>query len=279
MNDRLERALDELVQLRTRADDARDPDADAIATEDLAKTYPDGTTAVRGVTIRVASGECYGLLGPNGAGKSTTVNMLGTLVRPTSGRARVAGADVVREARQVRRRVGFAMQEAGVDPLATPRELLVLQGRLQGLRRSEAMGRAALLLAVVNLADVADRRLSGLSGGMRRRADLASALVHLPAVVFLDEPTEGLDPRARSAIWEALRRMRAHLGVTVLLTTHHMDEAERLCDRIGIMNGGVLVAEGSPEALAASVGGSLEDVWLHHTGRAPAPAVRLETAA
>ena len=214
--------------------------------EDLAKTYPDGTEAVRGVTFRVAAGECYGLLGPNGAGKSTTVGMLGTLVRPTSGRASVAGFDVVAQPREVRRRIGFAMQEVGVDAFATARELLVLQGRLHGLRRGESAHRAALLLAIVDLAEVADKRLGEFSGGMQRRVDLAAALMHLPAVVFLDEPTEGLDPRARTAIWDALDRLRAQLGITVVLTTHYMDEADRLCDRLGIIDRGSIVAEGTP---------------------------------
>ena len=216
---------------------------DAIVVEDLRKTYPDGTEAVRGVTLRVARGECYGLLGPNGAGKSTTVGMLGTLVRPTSGRAVVAGFDVVEQPREARRRIGFAMQEVGVDAFATARELLVLQGRLHGLRRAEADHRARLLLMVVDLADAADKRLGGFSGGMQRRVDLAASLMHLPAVVFLDEPTEGLDPRARAAIWEALDQLRARLGVTVVLTTHYMEEADRLCDRLGIIDRGRIVVE------------------------------------
>jgi ABC-2 type transport system ATP-binding protein len=269
MQDRLQRVLDELVQLTPIRDFAG---RDAIVVEDLWKTYANGTEAVRGVTINVAAGECYGLLGPNGAGKSTTVGMLGTLVRPTSGRATVVGFDVVAQAREVRRRIGFAMQEAGIDAFATARELLVLQGRLHGLRRSESVQRAGLLLEMVDLVDVADGRLGGFSGGMQRRVDLAASLVHLPSVVFLDEPTEGLDPRARVAIWDALERLRAHLGVTVVLTTHYMEEADRLCDRLGIIDRGVVVAEDTPAALKASVGGdSLEDVYLHSTGHAFEP--------
>jgi ABC-2 type transport system ATP-binding protein len=268
-HDRLERVLDELVQLTPGVDDPARLGADAIVVEDLGKTYPDGTEAVRGVTIRVAAGECYGLLGPNGAGKSTTVGMLGTLVRPTSGRASVAGFDVVARPREVRRRIGFAMQEVGVDAFATARELLVLQGRLHGLRRGESAHRARLLLALVDLAEVADKRLGDFSGGMQRRIDLAAALMHLPAVVFLDEPTEGLDPRARAAIWETLDRLRRQLGVTVVLTTHYMDEADQLCDRLGIIDHGRVVAEGTPTALKASVGSdSLEDVYLRYTGHA-----------
>jgi ABC-2 type transport system ATP-binding protein len=268
MQDGLERALDELVQLTPHFDHAALAGEDAIVLEDLRKTYADGTEAVRGVTIRVARGECYGLLGPNGAGKSTTVGMLGTLVRPTSGRATVASFDVLAQPREVRRRIGFAMQEVGVDPFATARELLVLQGRLHGLRRAEAVRHARLLLAMVDLADVADKRLGEFSGGMQRRVDLAASLMHLPSVVFLDEPTEGLDPRARSAIWDALGRLREQLGVTVLLTTHYMEEADRLCDRLGIIDHGRVVAEGSAAELKASVGSaSLEDVYLRYTGR------------
>jgi ABC-2 type transport system ATP-binding protein len=272
-----ERALDELVRVERDIDHVRD----AIVVEDLGKTYPDGTDAVRGVTLRVAAGECYGLLGPNGAGKSTTVGMLGTLVRPTYGRATVSGFDVVDQPREVRRRIGFAMQEVGVDAFATAHELLVLQGRLHGLRRSEARHRAGLLLAVVDLADVAGKRLGDFSGGMQRRVDLAASLMHLPPVLFLDEPTEGLDPRARGAIWDALERLRRQLGVTVVLTTHHMDEADRLCDRLGIIDRGRVVAEGTPAALKAAAGSdSLEDVYLSHTGRDPRPAVAaLEPAA
>src|SRR5215211_91755 len=269
MKDGLERVLDELAQPTAGLDDRLYDRGDAIVADDLSKTYPDGTEAVRGVSIRVAAGECYGLLGPNGAGKSTTVGMLGTLVRPTSGRASVAGFDVVAQPREVRRRIGFAMQEVGVDAFATARELLVLQGRLHGLRRAESAQRAALLLALVDLAEVADKRLGEFSGGMQRRVDLAAALVHLPAVVFLDEPTEGLDPRARAAIWDALDRLREQIGVTVVLTTHHMEEADRLCDRLGIIDRGSIVVEDTPAALKASVGSdSLEDVYLRYTGHA-----------
>jgi ABC-2 type transport system ATP-binding protein len=266
MEGRLERVLDELVQ-RKRDVNAAPPGPDAIVVESLGKTYPNGTEAVRGVTFRVTAGECYGLLGPNGAGKSTTVGMLGTLVRPTSGRATVAGFDVVAQPREVRRRIGFAMQEVGVDAFATARELLVLQGRLHGLARAEATLQAGVLLAMVDLTDVADKRLGEFSGGMQRRVDLAAALMHLPQVVFLDEPTEGLDPRARAAIWDALDSLRQHLGVTVVLTTHHMEEADRLCDRLGIIDHGRVVAEDKPAALKASVGSdSLEEVYLSYTG-------------
>jgi ABC-2 type transport system ATP-binding protein len=284
MQHRLERVLDELVQLSPDRDHLPHLGGDAIVVEGLGKIYPDGTEAVRAVTFRVAAGECYGLLGPNGAGKSTTVGMLGTLVRPTSGRASVAGYDVVAQPREVRRRIGFAMQEVGVDAFATARELLVLQGRLHGLRRVESAHRAELLLAIVDLAEAADKRLGEFSGGMQRRVDLAAALMHLPAVLFLDEPSEGLDPRARAAIWNALDRLREQLRITVVLTTHYMDEADRLCDRLGIIDRGTVVAEDTPAALKASVGSaSLEDVYLRYTGHAFEPAdgalVAMERAA
>ena len=190
---------------------------DAIVVNELAKQYPGGTEAVRGISFRVEAAEIFGILGPNGAGKSTTMAMLGTLVRPTAGWATVAGYDVTKHPHEVRRRIGFAMQEVGVDELATGRELLVLHGRLHGLSRREAARRAALMLELVSLEDAGNRRMGEYSGGMKRRIDLASALIHLPPVVFLDEPTEGLDPHARTAIWDTLERLRERLGITVLL--------------------------------------------------------------
>jgi ABC-2 type transport system ATP-binding protein len=273
------RELDELVRdsERSRALTAGLV-GDAIVLDDLAKTYPDGTQAVRGISLRVRSGESYGILGPNGAGKSTTIGMLGTLVRPTGGYARVAGFDVVADPVEVRRRIGFAMQQAGVDDFATASELMVLQGRLHGLRKHEALTRAGLLLRVMELEQIAGRRLAALSGGTKRRVDLAASLMHLPPIVFLDEPTEGLDPRSRSGIWDTLDHLRRQLGITLVLTTHYMDEGDRLCDRIGIVDRGTLVVEGTPQALKATIGGqaprrvaitqpTLEDVYLHYTGR------------
>jgi ABC-2 type transport system ATP-binding protein len=242
------------------------PTHDAIVVEDLGKIYPNGTEALRGVSLRVAPGECYGLLGPNGAGKSTLAGILGTLVRPTSGRAIVAGLDVVAAPREVRRLIGFAMQDVGLDPFATARELLVLQARLHGLRRYEARVRARLLMAQLDLEGVAGKRLTELSGGTRRRVDLAATLIHLPTVVFLDEPTEGLDPRARVAVWDTLEDLRRRLGLTIVVTTHYMDEADRLCDRVGFIQGGRIVAEGTPAALKASVGSdALTDVYMHYS--------------
>jgi ABC-2 type transport system ATP-binding protein len=243
---------------------------DAIVLEGIAKTYPDGTEAVGGISLRVASGEAYGILGPNGAGKSTTIGMLGTLVKPTGGRARVAGFDVVAKPVEVRRRIGFAMQQAGVDDFATPAELMVLQGRLHGLAKQEARTRAELLLRVMELEDVAGRRLAALSGGTKRRVDVGASLMHLPPILILDEPTEGLDPRSRTGMWDTLDRLRRELGVTLVLTTHYMDEGDRLCQRIAIIDRGKVIVEGAPRALKSTVGSdaTLEDVYLHYTGRA-----------
>ena len=244
------------------------PDGDAIVVEALAKRYPNGTDAVRGVSFRVAAGEVFGILGPNGAGKSTTMGMLGTLVRPTAGRATVSGFDVATQPREVRRRIGFAMQEVGVDELATGSELLALHGRLHGLSRREAALRADVLLELFDLHDAANRRLGEYSGGMKRRVDLASALIHFPPVLFLDEPTEGLDPHGRTAIWATLEQLNQTVGMTIVLTTHYMEEADRLCDRIAIVDHGRIVNEGAPSELkTAARAATLEDVYLHSTGR------------
>jgi len=264
------RPLDDLVGLaRTQRLESAEPVGDAIVLDNLAKVYPDGTEAVRGISLRVPAGGSFGILGPNGAGKSTTIGMLGTLVKPTGGRASVASFDIVAEPTEVRRRIGFAMQQAGVDDFATPKELMVLQGRLHGLRKHEAAARAGLLVEIMELAEEADRRLATLSGGTKRRVDLAASLMHLPPVLFLDEPTEGLDPRSRSGVWDTLDRLRSRLGITLVLTTHDMEEGDRLCERIAIIDRGTVVAEGAPAALKATVGRgvTLEDVYLHYTGR------------
>lgn len=244
---------------------------DAIVVDGLAKRYASGTEAVREVSFRVAVGEVFGILGPNGAGKSTTIGMLGTLIRPSGGRAEVAGFDVVSQRAEVRRRIGFAMQEVGVDELASGRELLILHGRLHGLSKREAARRASVVLELVGVAEAADQRMGEYSGGMKRRVDLASALVHLPDVLFLDEPTEGLDPHGRTAIWEVIERLSASLRMTVVLTTHYMEEADLLCDRIAIVDHGRIVASGTPAELKAKLGAggavSLEEVYMHSTGR------------
>ena len=210
---------------------------------------------MRGVDLDVAEGEIYAFLGPNGAGKTTTVRMLTTLLRPTGGTAKVAGHDVVSEASEVRKSIGVALQEAALDPLMTGRELIRLQATLHGLPRAEGRKRAEALLTRVDLDDAADRRVGTYSGGMRRRLDLASALVHQPRVLFLDEPTTGLDPVSRKAIWEEVQALNAD-GATIFLTTQYLEEADQLADRVGIIAGGLLVAEDTPKALKAEIGNS-----------------------
>ena len=209
--------------------------------------------AVDNLGLTVHTGEIYGFLGPNGAGKTTLVRILTTLLRPTSGSALVAGHDVVREADAVRRSIGVALQEAAIDPLMTGRELLRMQGALHGLRSAEGKERATSLLDRVGLSEAGDRRVGGYSGGMRRRLDLALALVHRPVVLFLDEPTTGLDPTSRAALWREVRKLNDE-GTTVFLTTQYLEEAEQLADRVGIIAGGRLVAEGTPTDLKAHVG-------------------------
>jgi ABC-2 type transport system ATP-binding protein len=229
---------------------------------------------VRGVDLRVEAGEIFGFLGPNGAGKSTTVRMLTTLLSITSGTAHVAGVDVTREPDAARHRIGVALQEAGLDPRQTGRELLVLQGRLFGLSSDAASARAKDLLELVELEDAADRMIKSYSGGMKRRLDLASALVHEPEVLFLDEPTTGLDPASRLTIWEEMRRINER-GTTVFLTTQYLEEADQLCDRLAIIDDGRIVREGTPERLKADLrerhgltsDPTLDDVFLDATGR------------
>jgi ABC-2 type transport system ATP-binding protein len=249
----------------------------AVEVEQLVKTYRSRTgtvEAVRGVDLRVEAGEVFGFLGPNGAGKSTTVKMLTTLLSITSGSARVAGLDVAREPDGVRRRIGVALQEAGLDPRQTGRELLVLQARLFGISQHQASERAAELLELVELTDAADRSIKGYSGGMKRRLDLASALVQEPDVLFLDEPTTGLDPSSRLTVWDEVRRINQR-GTTVFLTTQYLEEADQLCDRLAIIDDGRIVREGTPARLKAELRerlglereATLDDVFLDATGR------------
>ena len=209
--------------------------------------------AVQGIDLEVAEGEIYGFLGPNGAGKTTTVRMLTTLLLPTGGSATVAGHDVVAEARAVRASIGVALQEAALDPLMTGRELIRLQATLQGLPPVAGRERADALLERVDLDYAADRRVGGYSGGMKRRLDLAAALVHEPSVLFLDEPTTGLDPVSRKTIWEEVRALNDD-GTTVFLTTQYLEEADQLADNVGIIDRGRIVAEGTPESLKGEVG-------------------------
>jgi ABC-2 type transport system ATP-binding protein len=224
----------------------------AIVVEALERAF-DEVLAVRGVDLEVDEGEIFGFLGPNGAGKTTTVRMLTTLLLPTGGRATVAGHDVVAEARAVRASIGVALQEAALDPLMTGRELIRLQATLQGLPSAEGRRRADSLLERVGLSDAADRRVGTYSGGMQRRLDLAAALVHEPRVLFLDEPTTGLDPVSRKTIWEEVQALNDE-GTTVFLTTQYLEEADQLADNVAIIDRGAIVAEGTPEALKAQIG-------------------------
>ncbi len=224
----------------------------AIVVEGLERAFGE-LRAVRGVDLAVEEGEIYGFLGPNGAGKTTTVRMLTTLLLPTGGRASVAGHDVVREARDVRATIGVALQEAALDPLMTGRELIRLQATLQGIPRTEGRRRADDLLERVDLTAAADRRVGTYSGGMQRRLDLAAALVHEPKVLFLDEPTTGLDPVSRRTIWDEVRTLNDD-GTTVFLTTQYLEEADRLADNVGIIDNGRIVAGGTPESLKAEIG-------------------------
>jgi ABC-2 type transport system ATP-binding protein len=226
----------------------------AIEVEGLVKQFKKGPRAVDGIDLQVAPGEIYGFLGPNGAGKSTTVLMLTTLLPPTAGTARVAGHDVAREGARVRQSIGAALQEAALDPFLTAREHMRLQTALHGLPKAERVRRGDELIERVGLSDAADRKVGGYSGGMRRRLDLALALVHRPRVLFLDEPTTGLDPQSRAALWEEVERLSVDDGVTVFLTTQYLEEADALAARVGIIDNGRIVAEGTPAALKAEIG-------------------------
>jgi ABC-2 type transport system ATP-binding protein len=226
---------------------------DPIVAEGLVRRFG-AIEAVAGIDLSVRRGEVFGFLGPNGAGKSTTVRMLTTLLRPTEGRASVAGHDVVEEADAVRRAIGVALQEAAIDPLMTGRELLRLQAVLHGLDKATGVRRGEELLETVGLVAAADRRVGTYSGGMRRRLDLALALVHEPRVLFLDEPTTGLDPNSRVSLWDEVRTLNREGGTTVFLTTQYMEEADQLADRISIIDQGKIVVEGTPSQLKAEVG-------------------------
>ena len=226
----------------------------SIEVEGLVKQFKKGPRAVDGIDLRVEPGEIYGFLGPNGAGKSTTVLMLTTLLPPDEGAARVAGFDVGREGARVRENIGAALQEAALDPFLTGREHMRLQTALHGLPKAERRRRGDALIERVGLSDAADRRVGGYSGGMKRRLDLALALVHGPRVLFLDEPTTGLDIQSRTALWEEVGRLARDEGVTVFLTTQYLEEADALANRVGIIDHGRLVAEGTPGALKAEIG-------------------------
>jgi len=228
----------------------------------------DTVTAVDALTLGVADGEVFGLLGPNGAGKTTTIKMLITLLEPTAGRAQVAGHDVVRDAREVRRSIGYVPQLLSSDGTLTARENLDISSRLYHVPRAERRERIDEALSFMGLAEVGDRLVRTFSGGMIRRLEIAQAMLHRPAVLFLDEPTVGLDPVARKAVWEHVRALRERDGTTVMLTTHYMEEAAELCERVGIMHLGKLVALGTPAELSARVGpgATLDEVFTHFTG-------------
>jgi ABC-2 type transport system ATP-binding protein len=229
--------------------------APAVAARQLIKTYPGDVTALNGMDVTVEPGTVFGLLGPNGAGKSTTVKILTTLARPDSGSATVAGHDVLRHPDLVRRAIGVVAQGSGADPIATGRENLRLQGRLYGLKRGTLNRRVDELLERFSLTDAAGRQVKGYSGGMRRRLDVALGLVHRPEVLFLDEPTTGLDPEARTAMWDEIGRLAGEEGLTILLTTHYLEEADRLAERIAIVDRGRVVVEGTPDSLKGELRG------------------------
>ncbi len=225
----------------------------AVQTEGIARSFGD-VKAVDGIDLHIPSGEIYGFLGPNGAGKTTLVRMLITLLMPTAGRGTVAGFDIVRKSNEIRLRIGAALQDAALDPKQTGREILRLQGRLYGLSRSEVNARLDDLAGLIDIGDAIDRFVGTYSGGMKRRLDLAAALIHNPQILFLDEPTTGLDPISRTRVWEEVRRVNVDLGVTIFLTTQYLEEADELADRVGIINRGKLMTEGTPTDLKRSLG-------------------------
>jgi ABC-2 type transport system ATP-binding protein len=225
----------------------------AVEVEGLVREFK-GVRAVDGIDLHVSEGEIYGFLGPNGAGKSTTVLMLTTLLPLTAGSARVAGYDVSRDGNKVRAAIGAALQEAALDPYLTGREHIKLQGAMHGMPRKERKRRGGELLERVGLEEAADRKVGGYSGGMKRRLDLALALLHGPEILFLDEPTTGLDPQSRTALWEEVARLTKQEGMTVFLTTQYLEEADQIADRVGIIDRGRIVAEDTPEALKAEIG-------------------------
>jgi ABC-2 type transport system ATP-binding protein len=225
----------------------------SIQVDDLVKTYPDGTKAVRGISFKVDEGECFGFLGPNGAGKSTTIKILTTLLRKTSGDVRVSGLDVEKDAKKIRKLVGIQMQDTVIDEDLTGRENLMLQGHLEQMHGEGLKDRVNELIKIVDLEEAADKRSAYYSGGMKKRLDLASTLVHRPKILFLDEPTTGLDPQARAAIWSYLKQLNQE-GITLFITTQYLEEVDRLCRRLAIVDNGEIVAQGTPAELKQEIG-------------------------
>jgi ABC-2 type transport system ATP-binding protein len=261
----------------TDADAGRGSRPLAIDATGLEVTYADGTEAVRGVDMAVPRGEFFGFLGPNGAGKTTTIKVLATLLSPTGGEVRVNGFDVRTDARTVRESIGYMAQETSIDPELTAEENVRFACEAYGVPRGERAERTAELLELVELDDVADKRAEGFSGGMKKRLDAATALVHEPPLVFLDEPTTGLDPKARNRLWEYFERIN-DAGTTIFLTTQYLEEADRLCDRLAVIQRGSIVAEGSPAELKRTVGGEILDVELDDGADARAEAARIARA-
>ena len=242
---------------------------DVISVEDLVLVYSDGTKAVDGISFQVNEGEFFGFLGPNGAGKSTTIKVLTTLLKKTSGKVSVENLNIEREADKIRKLIGVQSQETVLDPDLSARENLMLQGHLHQMGGDELRKRVDDLLNLVGLADVADKRAGHFSGGMKKRLDLASALVHKPKLLFLDEPTTGLDPQSRATIWEYLSKLNKEEGITVFLTTQYMEEADRLCERLFIIDQGKIVANGTPASLKREVGADSITMTLEDGGSAP----------
>jgi ABC-2 type transport system ATP-binding protein len=251
----------------------REQNGAAVLAEGLQRQF-NGTTAVESLDLEVTNGEIYGFLGPNGAGKSTTVRMLCTLLAPTGGRATVAGHDVATDPGAVRLRIGAALQDVALDPKQTGTELLRLQGRLYGLSTRAIDRRVQQLAELIDLGDALGQRIATYSGGMRRRLDLAAALVHNPEILFLDEPTTGLDPISRARVWAEVRRLNAELGMTIFLTTQYLEEADELADRVGIIDHGRMVAEGTPADLKRSVGSDLIIARIEGDAAGVAPTIR-----
>jgi ABC-2 type transport system ATP-binding protein len=261
-------SMQDVYQYRPWQNGSRDGhrSAPAVLTEGLVRSFG-ATVAVDGVDLRVERGEVYGFLGPNGAGKSTLVRVLCTLLRPSAGRAVVAGYDVVDRPQEVRLRIGVALQEAALDDRQTGRELLTLQGRLYGLRSREVRRRVDDVLALVDIGKAIDRRIGTYSGGMKRRLDLAAALVHNPEILFLDEPTTGLDPDSRANVWNEVHRLNDELAMTIFLTTQYLEEADALADRVAFISRGGIVAEGPPAVLKHSIGDDLIEVTVDGDSR------------